>query len=139
MKRLDAYQQHGPNWTRIEMLLAAFDGVMTRLKTAQEHLDNNDQWKAQPFLLRSQRLVLELYSGLDLRHGQIPDNMRNLYLFVLNCIGMGETLNIPAAIDVLAIIRDGLEKVRPIANSLEHRGEVPHAPIHTSNMQGVAG
>ncbi len=139
MKRLNAYQQQLPNWTRIEMLLAAYDGLMSRLRNAQEHIERENTWKAQPDLLRSQRLVLELYSGLDLRHGQIPDNMRNLYLFVLNCIGMGEKLNVPAAIDVLTIIRDGLERIRPEANRLEHRGEISQAPAQLPVLQGIAG
>lgn len=121
------------------MLLAAFDGVMQRLKAAQELIDANELWKAQPSLLRAQRIVLELYSGLDLRHGEVPDNMRKLYLFVLNCIGMGESLNVPAALEVLSIIRDGLNGIRDTANELEHRGRVPHAPYQTHVLQDATG
>ena len=139
MRRLDAYQQQSPNWTRIEMLLAAFDGVMDRVRLAQELIAANDTWKAQPYLLRAQRIVLELYSGLDLRHGEVPDNMGKLYLFVLHCIGMGESLNLPAALDVLEIIRNGLNEVRDTANDLERRGLVPHAPYQTHILQDAAG
>lgn len=139
MRRLDAYQQQSPNWTRIEMLLAAFDGVIERLKSAQEFIAANENWKAQPLLLRAQRIVLELYSGLDLRHGDIPNNMSKLYLFVLNCIGMGKSLNVSAALDVLSIVRDGLSGIRENANELEHRGQVPHAPCQTHILQDVAG
>jgi len=139
MKRLDAYEQQSPNWTRVEMLLAAFEGVMERLRQAQELVAAGQNWKAQPFLLRAQRIVLELYSGLDLRHGEVPDNMGKLYLFVLHSIGMGEALNIPAALDVLGIIRDGLNSIRDTANELEHRGQVPHAPFQTHILQDVAG
>ncbi len=139
MKRLDAYEQQPPNWTRVEMLLAAFDGVMQRLRTAQELIAANELWKAQPLLLRAQRIVLELYSGLDLRHGEVPDNMGKLYLFVLHCIGMGKSLNVPAALDVLGIVRDGLNDVRDRANDLEHRGQIPHAPHQTHVLQDVAG
>lgn len=139
MRRLDAYQQQSPNWTRIEMLLAAFDGVMQRLTAAQELISANETWKAQPLLLRAQRIVLELYSGLDLRHGDVPDNMGKLYLFVLHCIGMGDSLNVPAALDVLGIIRGGLNSVRDSANDLEHRGQIPHAPYQTHILQDVAG
>lgn len=139
MRRLDAYQQQSPNWTRIEMLLAAFEGVIQRLTAAQELITSNETWKAQPLLLRSQRIVLELYSGLDLRHGDVPDNMGKLYLFVLHCIGIGESLNVPAALDVLCIIRDGLNSVRDSANDLEQRGQIPHAPHQTCVLQDVAG
>ncbi|TXT37096.1 MAG: hypothetical protein FD138_764 [Planctomycetota bacterium] len=139
MKRLDAYEQQPPNWTRVEMLLAAFDGVIQRLRAAQELIAANELWKAQPLLLRAQRIVLELYSGLDLRHGEVPDNMGKLYLFVLHGIGMGKSLNLPAALDVLSIVRDGLNDVRDMANELEHHGRIPHAPYQTQVLQDVAG
>jgi flagellin-specific chaperone FliS len=121
------------------MLLAAFDGVMQRLRSAQELLAANETWQAQPLLLRAQRIVLELYSGLDLQHGDVPDNMGKLYLFVLHCIGMGESLNLPAALDVLNIIRDGLNGIRDSANELEHRGQVPQAPHQSHILRDVAG
>lgn len=139
MRRLDAYQQPAPNWTRIEMLLAAFDGVIQRLQAAQELIVANNSWKAQPLLLRAQRIVLELYSGLDLRHGEVPNNMGKLYLFVLHCIGLGESLNLPAAIEVLGIIRQGLNDIRETAKDLERRGQVPQAPSETHVLQNVVG
>ena len=139
MKRLDAYERQPPNWTRVEMLMAAFDGVIQRLRNAQELVANDQLWKAQPLLLRAQRIVLELYSGLDLRQGAVPVNMSQLYLFVLHSIGMGESLNISAALDVLGIIRDGLSGIHDSANDLEHRGQVPHTPFQTRVLQDVAG
>ena len=139
MRRLDAYQQQSPNWTRIEMLLAAFEGVMERVRLAQELVVANETWKAQPLLLRAQRIVLELYSGLDLRHGEVPNNMGQLYLFVLHCIGMGESLNLAAALDVLKIIHTGLNGVRDTAIDMERRGLVPHAPYQTHVLHDAAG
>ena len=47
MRRSDAYKQHSPNWTRAEMLLAAFDGVIQRLQLAQDLLDQEEILKAQ--------------------------------------------------------------------------------------------
>jgi flagellin-specific chaperone FliS len=119
------------------MLLAAFDGAIQRLRAAHELIAANETWKAQPSLLRAQQLVLELYSGLDLNHGAIPDNMAKLYLFVLNCIGLGPSLDIPAALEVLSTIRNGLENIRDQANHLERRGQVPHAPGKTQVLQDV--
>lgn len=139
MRRLDAYKQPLPNWTRVEMLLAAFDGVIQRLHAAQEHLANNEPLKAQSLVLRAQRIVLELYSGLDLRHGAVPENMGKLYLFVLHCIGFGDSLNLPAALNVLGIIRDGLEGIRSTANDLERQGHVPHIPLQTQVLSSVVG
>lgn len=127
MRRIDAYSHAPPPMTRIELLLAAFDGIASRLEQARKLLEENERAKAEPLLLRSQRIVLELYSGIDLRFGQIPENMQKLYLYVLSCIGMGPELDLPAALDVLRSIRDGLESIRDSATQMERNGEL--APL----------
>ncbi len=109
---------------------------MDRVRLALELIAANDTWKAQPHLLRAQRIVLERYSCLDLRHGEVPDNMGKLYLFVLHCIGMGESLNLPAALE---IIRNGLDGVRDTVNDMERHGLVPHTPYQTYILQDAAG
>jgi flagellin-specific chaperone FliS len=123
MKRLYAYAQAAPQWTRIEMLLAAFEGMITRLEQAQLLLEQGETSRAQPLLLTSQRLVLALYEGIDLRYGEIPANMQKLYLFVLGCIGVGQNLDLPAALNVLKIIQSGLMDIREKASEMERRGE----------------
>ncbi|MBS0201930.1 MAG: flagellar protein FliS [Planctomycetes bacterium] len=124
MKRLDLYSQPAAPWTRIEMLLAAYEGIISRLERAQMLLDQNDVIQAQPLLLRSQQLILALYEGIDLRYGQIPENMQKLYLFVLTCIGMGPKLDLTAALNILCRIREGLESIRGSASEMERRGEL---------------
>lgn len=124
MKRLDAYSQPAAPWTRIEMLIAAFDGMISRIERAQELLDQNETLKAQPLLLRSQQIVLALYEGIDLRYGRIPENMQKLYLFVLTCIGMGQRLDLPAALNILRMIRGGLGDIHTSANEMERHGEL---------------
>ena len=127
MKRLNAYAQPTVHWTRIEMLLAAFDGTISRLETAQKLIEEDEMSRAQPLLLTSQRLVLALYEGIDLRYGEIPANMQKLYLFVLGCIGVGETLDLPAAIKILKIVQGGLLDIKDTANEMERRGDL--APV----------
>lgn len=127
MQRLDSYKQPEVNWTRIEMLLAAYDGTIARLQAAQELIEQGDIQRAQPLLFTSQRLVLALYEGIDLRYGEIPANMQKLYLFVLGCIGVGEKLDIPGALKVLRIIQSGLQDIRATANEMERGGKL--APV----------
>lgn len=124
MKRLNSYAQPEVRWTRIEMLLAAFDGTISRLETALQLIEQNEQERAQPLLLAAQRLVLALYEGIDLRHGEIPANMQKLYLFVLGCIGVGASLDLPAAIKILKTIQSGLQDIKQTAVEMERRGDV---------------
>lgn len=127
MNRLSAYAQPTVQWTRIEMLLAAFEGTISRLESAQSLIDQGEMMKAHPLLLTSQRLVLALYEGIDIRYGEIPANMQKLYLFVLGCIGVGENLDLPAALKVLKIIQGGLLDIKDTANAMERRGEISPA------------
>ena len=124
MKRIDAYAQPAANWTRIEMLLAAFEGTISRLNVAQSLIEQGETMRAQPLLLTSQRLGLALYEGIDVRYGEIPVNMQKLYLFVLGCIGIGAELDLPAALKVLKIIQSGLQDIKVTANAMERRGEL---------------
>ncbi|WP_010583802.1 flagellar protein FliS [Schlesneria paludicola] len=127
MQRLDSYKQPEVNWTRIEMLLAAYDGTIARLQVAQELIEQGEMQRAQPLLFTAQRLVLALYEGIDLRYGEIPANMQKLYLFVLGCIGVGEKLDLPGALKVLRIIQSGLQDIRATANEMERGGKL--APV----------
>ena len=45
MRGFDAYQtqKNKPSWTRIDMLLAAYDGALSRLKEAQTLLEKGDE------------------------------------------------------------------------------------------------
>lgn len=120
MRSYNAYQQAAPNWTRMDMLIAAFDGTISRLEKAATILKtDSESTQAQLLLLRSQRLVCELYAGLNLSYGEIPKNMKQIYLFVLNSIGLGEKLQIEGAVQVLRIIREALGAIRVEANELE--------------------
>jgi len=124
MKHLKAYSsQPTVRWTRIEMLVAAFDGVISILEQVQGPLAENEFLK-QRQLLTAQQLILALYEGIDVRYGAVPENMQKLYLFVLSCIGMGPKLDLPAAMKIMRTIRSGLETIRDEANEMERRGDL---------------
>jgi len=124
MRHLRAYsEQPSVRWTRIETLLAAFDGVIAIIEQVQGPLAEDELLKTRQ-LLTAQQLVLALYEGIDLRHGEVPENMQKLYLFVLSCIGMGPKLDLPAALQIMQTIRSGLLSIRDEANDLERRGDV---------------
>ncbi len=137
MRRIDAYSQPTPPWTRIEMLIAAFDGTISRIEQARTLFERNEALKAHQQLIRAQRIVLELYSGIDVRHGQIPKNMQDLYLFVLNCIGLGPKLDLSAALDVLTTIRSGMDSIRETAAQMERQGQLSPIKDQTQLLQNI--
>ena len=137
MKRLENYAASTAQWTRIEMLLAAFDGTITRLEKAKLLLEQNQITEAAQPLLTAQRLVLALYEGIDVRYGDIPKNMQQLYLYVLGCIGVGKQLDLPAAIKVLRIIQNGLLEIKDSANEMERSGQLTPAPENSNLLRHI--
>lgn len=133
MRGYEAYQQQTPSWTRIEMLIAAYDGVVSRLTKANELIVGGDEQAAQPLLVRAQRIITELYAGLDLKYGEIPENIRKIYLFALSRIGLGDELDLDAAINVITTIRAALYDIRDEAIELERNG-LCHPTDHNARV-----
>ncbi len=124
MTGIHAYQQQSSSWYRIDMLLAAYDGTVERIERARELVGNGDMVAAAPLITRALRIVIEMYGGLDLRHGEIPENMQRLYVYVLHCISLGDSEHLQLALDVLQTIREGLRSIRDEAVELERQGEL---------------
>src|SRR5262245_331528 len=109
MNPYQSYQhQKAFGWTRIEMLLALYDGAITRLEQACEAVARRDAQAATPLRLRAQRIVAELIAGLDLSYGDVPQNLHRLYAFVLRCIDGGTVKQLSGAVAVLQTLREGL-------------------------------
>ena len=102
----DAYRRHKDTGaTRIEVLLALYDGAISRLESARDAMARRDPSAAAPALLRAQRIVLELLAGLDLSYGEVPQNLQRLYTFVLRSIGAGSSDQLTAGLAVLHTLR----------------------------------
>jgi flagellin-specific chaperone FliS len=126
MNPREAYQrQMASGWTRIDLLLALYDGAIMRLEQAHDALLRGDAAEAAPHRLRAQRIVVELLSGLNLEHGDVPRNLHRLYIFASRAIGVGTPSQIDGALQVLRTLRDGLLEVRDEAVSLERCGAIP--------------
>jgi flagellar secretion chaperone FliS len=126
MNPYQIYQhQKATGWTRIDMLLALYDGAIERLEQAQEALARDDEAAASPLLLRAERIVLELLAGLDLTYGEVPRNLQRLYVHVIRSISSGTARQRAGALEVLRTLREALWEIRPEALALERSGAIP--------------
>ncbi len=110
-------QQQTVGWTRIDLLLALFDGAIERLLKAREELERGDALAATSLLARAQLIVAELAAGIDLRHGELPRNLLRLYTFAAQRIQLGKTENIDEALHILNILREGMQGIREEART----------------------
>ena len=62
-------QQGTAGWTRIDMLLALYDGLIDRLERAAAALGADDASAAGPLLMRAPTTVMELVAGVNTEAG----------------------------------------------------------------------
>lgn len=138
MNPYETYERNrASGWTRIDMLLALYDGAIARLEQAHGALARGDTREAAPLLLRTQRIVVELLGGIDLAYGEVPRNLQRLYLFVLQALAPASPTSIAGALKVLRTLRDGLQEVRSEAVELERSGTIP--PVDSSRTLHAVG
>ena len=111
-------------WTRIETLLALYDGAMVRLKKAEMALTNGDVPVATPYISKAQLIVTALASGVrtDIEE-EMGTNMLRLYEFVVHELKTPRIQNVRNAMKILAILREGFDTIREEANLMERRGQ----------------
>ena len=126
MNPWEAYQQHGASeWTRIDLLLALYDGAIDRLERGRAAFEVNDAVSARVHVVRAQRIVAEIMAGLDMSYGEICENLLRLYSFVLSALAVGNIHEIDASLRVLRVLREGLLGIQAEAIQLERTGTIP--------------
>jgi flagellin-specific chaperone FliS len=121
-----AYQQQTtPSWTRIDMLLALFDGGVERCEQALAARERQDDKEAKRLLLKARLIVCGLASGVIHDGDPVTTNILRLYEFCLHALDRGGAEDIQGAVKVLRILREGFQRIRPEAVNLERQGVIP--------------
>ena len=131
MKRYAAYrrtEEPQPTWTRIEMILALYDGALTRLDKAEVALQAGETTTAVGLIARTQLIVSALASGVreDINPEQATNILR-LYEYAVYELREPRLAGIANARKVLRTLREGFEAIRDEANELERSGKIPSA------------
>jgi flagellar secretion chaperone FliS len=115
-------------WTRIDLLLALYDGALERLDKAAAALRAGDPGTAVPLMARVQLIVTELAAGVRTDVDEdMGTNYLRLYEFVVTSLRTPALDGIADARKVLATLRDGFEAIRQEANELERSGKLAAA------------
>lgn len=124
------YHQADPSaqWTRMDALLALYDGTLARLDKAAQALTNGDIPVATPYLSKAQILVSQLAAGVRLDvEPEMGTNMLRLYEYVVNELKTPRLANVRNAVKILTTLREGFEAVRAEADRMERAGELASA------------
>jgi flagellar protein FliS len=130
-------QQTVPSWTRIDMLLALFDGGVERCEQALAALERQDHAAAKKLLIKARLIVMGLASGVIADGDPVTTTILQLYEYALHSLAQGGIEGVRGTLNVLRILREGFQKIRPEAVELERSGVIP--PINTtSTLQALA-
>jgi flagellar biosynthetic protein FliS len=127
MNPYQKYTQTAPvaGLSRIDLLLALYDGALTRLNKAEMALTNGDIPVATPYISKAQLIVCELAAGVRLDvDEQMGTNMLRLYEYVVNELRTPRLENLQNAKHILTTLREGFEGIREEANRLERSGQL---------------
>lgn len=138
MNPYTAYQQQSPPcWTRIDMLLALFDGGIQRCEEAIAALERSDDRAARNLRNKARLIVCGLASGVIADDDPVTTNILRLYEYALHALGQGGIDDVRSVRKVLGILREGFQKIRPEAVALERQGVIP--PIQSvSTVRALA-
>lgn len=124
------YRRNEPStgWTRIDLLLALYDGALERLDRAEAAIRAGTVSAAIPLLARVQLIVTELAAGVRPEvNPAVATNILHLYEFVAHQLREPQLDRIASARKILRTLREGFEGVRAEANELERTGQFPSA------------
>jgi flagellin-specific chaperone FliS len=121
-----AYQRHQEaGWSRIDMLLALYDGALERTDRALALLRQQDAAGARPLLARAQLIVTQIAAGIDLGAGETAVNHFRVLELCVFSLNRGALADVEAARGCLATLRQGFEAIREKARQLELSGAIP--------------
>lgn len=123
--QMHAQKQHVAGMSRIDLLLALYDGALARLDKAEMALSNGDVPIATPYLCKAQLIVSELAAGVRVDVSEeMGVNMLRLYEYVVNELRTPRMKNVTNAKKILGILREGFVSIQQEANELERSGQL---------------
>lgn len=113
----DVYKQvEVSTCNRLKLVVMIYDAAVASLKQAKKWHDRNDIMKRDQFISRTQFIINELNSSLNMQKGQqIAETLRKLYYFLnrhLNCIlSDNDIKKLDESLKILTNLREAWEDI----------------------------
>ncbi len=100
---------------RIKTISLLYEGALNFLQIAKKKLEQGDSYGKDQYIKKTSAIIRELAGSLKMDGGDIAQNLRRLYDFVLNSLFRAEELNDITAIEdaekIIGILRDGWKEM----------------------------
>jgi flagellar secretion chaperone FliS len=139
MNPLAAYKQASiTTATRIDLLLALYDGAIERIAVAMNCLRDGQPSAAFEHIARAQLIVSGITTGIrtDIAP-QLGVSILRLLEFVVYQLAQNNLDGLSAALNVMNNLREGFNTIRPEAIQLERSGQIPPVDANSA-FQAIA-
>jgi flagellar protein FliS len=101
---------------KIKTISLLYDGTLNFLQIAKKKLEQGDLYGKDQHIKKTEAIIRELAGSLKMDGGNIAQNLRRLYDFVLNSLSRAEKQNDLTAIEdaekVVVILRDAWREMQ---------------------------
>ncbi len=113
------------SWTRVDMLLVVYDQVVTALNDGVRLLREDRTTELPAVRLRAMRTLLAIADGLDLKQGDVPNQVLRLVEYSLEQIKSQSADAWLSAAEVINKLRAGFQEIQEQARKDEYEGRIP--------------
>lgn len=132
MNNYKKYQQQS-TVPRVDIILALYDSLINNL----ERVQTLPRDEATALLARCKLAISGMVAGVAASPDPAGQSFLRLYEYVHHCLDQGTSLDLKNALDILRILREGFQHVRPQALDLERQGHLPPAN-HGHTLRALA-
>ncbi|MFG0333796.1 MAG: hypothetical protein ACF8TS_10570 [Maioricimonas sp. JB049] len=137
MNPLQAYRKASRNaWSRIDMLLAIYAAALDAARDGARLAQEGNSSELIHKRLRLQKMTLLLLDGIAPEMGDVPRQIQQLCLFILDQITSDDPAAWESAVNILSQLHDAFAQIREEAVQLEAQGTIPplDAELHVGTL-----
>lgn len=97
------------------LIIMLYDGALRNLRSAKSSINNKDINGAHTMLIKTQNIIRELNITLNMNAGEISQNLRKLYLYMIKCLVEAnmakDNAKIDEVIELLSTLKEAWDAV----------------------------
>lgn len=93
----------------VRVISMLYDGAIKFITIAKKKMETGDSTGKSIYIEKTSAIVKEMSNSLNMDGGELAQNLKDLYAFVLNCLSKAKTQNDLQAIDDAARVLDILK------------------------------
>lgn len=113
------------SWTRVDMLILAYDQAVAALSEGALLLEQGRSSELPAVSLRAMKVLVTIAEGLNLEQGDLPVQVMRLVVYSMDQIRTSSAEAWRSAESVFRTLREGFVEIQDEARCAEYEGRIP--------------